>query len=89
MIDQILADPLKGTLVVVFAAVAIAWTIGAVRAFRAKRRSAWNRRFVDTRFSPRQEEVRKHYAEFERPTYLRTCAEEERLMPRILRRQAE
>jgi hypothetical protein len=79
---------LKYTLIVVFAAFAIAWIASIVVAARARRRSAWNRRFADARFSPRQEEVAKQYAEYQRPTYLRTRAEEHRLTDGLIRRQA-
>lgn len=81
-------DPIRGTLAIVFAAVAIAWAIGAVGSFRAKRRSARNRRFADIRFSPSADEIEKRYAEYQAPTYLRTRPEEQQLMPPIMRRQA-
>lgn len=85
---EITADPFKGALVIVFAAVFIACAICAVRRFREKRRSAWNKRFADIRFTPRQDEVKKHYAEYEKPSYLRTSREYGETSA-FLRRQAE
>ena len=79
---------LETALAVLLGGLAIACAIRAFISVRARRRCAWNRRFTDARFSPRMDEIRKQYAEFEAPTYLRTRAEEDRLTPRILRRQA-
>jgi hypothetical protein len=74
--------------------VAITW-LGFIE-WRRRRRSAWNKRFArarfaDSRFRPTREELEqrlKTYAEYEKPTYLRTRAEDQRLLPSVMRRQA-
>jgi type VI protein secretion system component VasK len=67
-----------------------------IREWQRRRRSAWNRRFAachfaDSRFKPSREELeqrKKEFAKYDRPTHLRTRAEEIALMPAMLRKQA-